>query len=137
MAATYSAFITTRFYSPVFNTALFDGPIRIYFSQSYESAALKLYHILQAQYPELWQQLKDFSLKSKEHVFLLMYPERNDLKMIFSSQNQLVASQEWEEGLAVGLCQPQNDLDLTEQIDLITQNMLSWIERAKSHEISL
>jgi hypothetical protein len=136
MAATYSSFITTRFYSPVFNTALFDGPLRIYFSQSYESAALKIYHLLQSQYPELWNQLKECSIKSKEHVFLLMYPDKTDLQTVFVEKAKTIHSQDWEEGLVLGLCQPQSDLELTEQIDLMTQSMVTWLEKAKNHEIS-
>lgn len=137
MAATYSSFMTTRFYSPVFNTALFDGPIRIYFSQSYESAALKIYHLLQTQYVELWDQLKDCSNRSKEHIFLMMYPDKSDVEMVFSEKARAVQSQEWEEGLAIGFNQPQDDLELTHQMDGITKSISLWIDKVNNHEISL
>jgi hypothetical protein len=137
MAATYSSFMTTRFYSPVFNTALFDGPLRIYFSQSYESAALKVYHLLQSQYPEQWNRLKECSQQSKEHVFLMMYPEKKDLEMIFTDGIKAIHAQEWEEGLAIGFCQPQDDLELTHQLDSINKSIDMWIEKVKNHEISL
>ncbi len=136
MAATYSSFMTTRFYSPVFNTALFDGPIRIYFSQSYESAALKIYHLLQTQYLEQWSQMKACSLKSKEHVFLLMYPDKNGLEMVFPKAKS-IQSQEWEEGLAIGFCPPQNDVELVHQLDMITQSIAEWIVKVKNHEVAL
>ena len=137
MAATYSSFMTTRFYSPVFNTALFDGPIRIYFSQSYESSALKVYHLLQTQYREQWAQLKECTSKSKEHVFLMMYPEKKNLEMVFSENAKLIHFQEWEEGLAIGFCQPQDDLELTYQLDTISSSIAAWIEKIKNHEVSL
>lgn len=137
MAATYSSFMTTRFYSPVFNTALFDGPIRIYFSQSYESSALKVYHLLQSEYQDEWNMLKDCSNKSKEHVFLMIYPEKKDLEMVFSERAKLIHTQDWEEGLAIGFCQPQDDLELTHQIDSIVKTIGSWVERINSHEVSL
>lgn len=137
MAATYSSFMTTRFYSPVFNTALFDGPLRIYFSQSYESAALKVYHLLQSQYPQQWSQLKECTQRSKEHVFLMMYPEKKDLEMVFSDSSKPIQTQEWEEGVAIGFCQPQDDLELTHQLDLITKSIDAWIQKTKNHEISL
>lgn len=136
MAATYSSFMTTRFYSPVFNTALFDGPLRIYFSQSYESAALKVYHLLQSQYQEQWGQLKECSVKSKEHVFLMIYPEKKDLEIVFSESAKLIHAQDWEEGLAIGFCQPQNDLELTHQLDNITRSIGSWIERINNSEVT-
>lgn len=137
MAATYSSFMTTRFYSPVFNTALFDGPIRIYFSQSYESSALKVYHLLQTEYHELWAQLKECSSKSKEHVFLIMYPEKKDLEMVFPENPRLLHSEEWEEGLAIGFCQPQNDLELTHLMDNIAKAITVWIEKVNNYEITL
>ena len=137
MAATYSSFMTTRFYSPVFNTALFDGPIRIYFSQSYESSALKVYHLLQTEYQEQWAQLKQCSSKSKEHVFLMMYPEKKDLEMVFSENLKLIHSQEWEEGLAIGFCQPHDDLELTHQLDTIARAIATWVEKVNNHEVSL
>ena len=137
MAATYSSFMTTRYYSPVFNTALFDGPIRIYFSQSYESSALKVYHLLQSEYQDEWNLLKNCSSKSKEHVFLMIYPEKKDLEMVFSEKAKLIHTQDWEEGLAIGFCQPQDDLELTHQIDSIVKTIGSWVERINSHEVSL
>lgn len=137
MAATYSSFMTTRFYSPVFNTALFDGPIRIYFSQSYESSALKVYHLLQTEFQDQWAQLKACSLKSKEHIFLMMYPDKKDLEMVFAENSRLIHTQEWEEGLAIGFCQPQDDLELTHQLDNISRSISSWIEKVNNHEVSL
>ena len=135
MAATYSSFMTTRF-SPVFNTALFDGPLRIYFSQSYESAALKIYHLLQTQHADLWARLKETSTKSREHIFLIMYPEKKDLQIVFSEKSALVHSQEWEEGLAIGFCQPQDDADFDMQMELITGYIATWIDRSAQYELS-
>ena len=64
----------SRFYSPAFNAAVFDGPIRIYFAQHQEALALKVYFQLQ-------QYLKDtyttFRKNFKQHgqtIFLMLYP---------------------------------------------------------------
>ena len=145
MAATYSAFMTTRFYSPVFNTALFDGPFRIYFSQSYESSALKMYHLLQTQHEDLWIRLKQWSLATKEHVFLLMYPEKKDVQMVFEEQDQkataysdcLVQMESWDEGVAIGLTQPLNEIDVQSQIEQIEKLLQNWMHEQKSFEFSL
>lgn len=134
MAATYSSFMTTRFYSPVFNTALFDGPIRIYFSQSYESAALKVYHLLQTEYKAQWEKLKDFSHQRKEHIFLLMYPEMKDLQIIFSDKLTPVQSQEWEEGLSIGFYQPKDDIELVTQLGMIMESIEKWMEKIKTYD---
>jgi len=137
MAATYSSFMTTRFYSPVFNTALFDGPFRIYFSQSYESSALKVYHLLQTEYQELWHQVKEWSQASKEHVFLLIYPEPADVQNVFDNDDSVDVSkklfmQDWEEGLAVGLSQPNTDLDLVYQLEHMQKYLTHWLEKQNS-----
>ncbi len=137
MAATYSAFMTTRFYSPVFNTALFDGPFRIYFSQSYESSALKIYHLLQTQNEELWLRLKKWSTDSKEHIFLLMYPESRDLEMVFSGNKNQVQMESWDEGVAIGLSQPVNESDTNLQIEQIQKLLQEWMIEQKNHEITL
>ncbi len=138
MAATYSSFMTTKYYSPVFNTALFDGPFRIYFSQSYESSALKIYHLLQTQYKELWGELKTWTNHSREHVFLLMYPDRKDLQMVFSDNVSdpfsPVQLQAWAEGIVLGMSHPGTDLDLSTQVEQIGTLLSSWVEEQKSHE---
>lgn len=141
MAATYSSFMTTRFYSPVFNTALFDGPFRIYFSQSYESSALKVYHLLQTEYQDLWDQVKNWSLSSKEHIFLLIYPEITDVQNVFDSADSVDVSkklymQDWEEGLAIGLTQPNTDLDLVYQLDHVQKYLANWLEKQNCSEVA-
>ena len=140
MAATYSSFMTTRFYSPVFNTALFDGPFRIYFSQAYESSALKVYHLLQTEYQDLWNQVKEWSLDSKEHVFLLMYPEISDVQNVFSSGDSVDVSkklymQDWEEGLAIGLTQPNTDLDLVYQLEHMQKHLSHWLQKQNNSDV--
>ncbi len=141
MAATYSSFMTTKYYSPVFNTALFDGPFRIYFSQSYESSALKIYHLMQTQYKDLCAQLKAWTQTSREHVFLLIYPEAKDLQIVFAettrNSSATVQMQSWAEGLVIGISQPANDLDLAIQIEQIGSMLQAWIEKQKNYEATI
>jgi hypothetical protein len=139
MAATYSSFMTTKYYSPVFNTALFDGPFRIYFSQSYESSALKIYHLLQTQYNELWVDLKKWTTNSREHVFLLMYPDNKDLQMVFADSandpDSCVQLQAWEEGIVLGISHPNTDTDLSTQVEKIGTLLEHWVQEQKNHEV--
>lgn len=135
MAATYSSFMTTRFYSSVFNTALFDGAFRIYFSQSYESSALKIYHLLQTEYPQLWMDVKKWSAESKEHIFLLIYPDMNSAELIFEIKNKLgqghasIFAKDWEEGLAIGLCQPSETVNIQNQLETIQSYLSTWLQK--------
>ncbi len=125
MAASCSSFLTTRFYSPVFNTALFDGPFRIYFSQSYESVALKIYHLLQSQHLELWTQFKTWSEKTKKHSFILIYPTHDDVGMAFDCNEKAPICQHWEEGVAIGLDQPQTE----EQFQLYFNSLVEQLKK--------
>lgn len=110
MAASYSSFLTTQYYSPVFNTALFDGPFRIYFSQSYESIALKIYHLLQTQDVALWTEYKKWSEKTKKHAFILIYPTEQDLAIAFDGDKQaIIMNRLWDEGLILGFSNPVAD----------------------------
>ncbi len=74
----------SRFYSPMFNAAVFDGPIRIYFAQHQEDIALNVYHHLQ-------QFLKDsyatFRKNFRQHghtVFVMLYPNVEMFEDAFS-----------------------------------------------------
>ena len=120
--------MTTRFYSPVFNTALFDGPLRIYFSQSYESVALKIYHLIQTQHEDFWARIKQFNMRSKTHLFLMIYPETNDLKLVFENADSDFQAQEWDEGLAIGIVQAQNDVELKKQMEFILNAAARWMQ---------
>ena len=78
--------------------------------------------------------LKNFSVKNKEHIFLLMYPEIKDLQIIFSNKQTLVQCQEWEEGLAVGFYHPKDDIELTQQLGMIVESIEKWIEKVRTYD---
>lgn len=125
MAASYSSFLTTQYYSPVFNTALFDGPFRIYFSQSYESVALKIYHLLQTQDLGIWTEYKKWSEKTKKHAFILIYPSEQDLAIAFDGDKMSsLMNRLWEEGLILGFANPHAD----ESFAGIYQNILTQLK---------
>ncbi len=134
MAASYSSFLTTPFYSPVFNTALFDGPFRIYFSQSYESVALKIYHLLQTEHYDLWVSFKKWSEKTKDHAFILIYPSADDVQMAFQDMGpQIPVSMEWVEGFVVGLNNPTDEEIFKTYFSEVVQKLSLFIQN-QSHE---
>jgi hypothetical protein len=74
----------SRFYSPAFNAAVFDGPIRIYFAQHQEEQALKIYFQLQQSLKELYA---GFRKSYKQHgltIFLMLYPNLESFEYSFS-----------------------------------------------------
>jgi len=125
MAASYSSFLTTQYYSPVFNTALFDGPFRIYFSQSYESVALKIYHLLQTQDLALWTEYKKWSEKTKKHAFILIYPSVQDLAVAFAGEAPApLMNRLWDEGLILGFINSHSD----DAFPVIYQSILTQLK---------
>lgn len=98
------SFLTqSRFYSPAFNAAIFDGPVRIYFAQYQEAQALKVYFNVQ-------QRLKDINGSSNTrareafrrmgvNIFIMLYPNLETFQISFEGvtdnglpQNQITAS---------------------------------------------
>ncbi len=141
MAASYSSFLSTRFYSPVFNTALFDGPFRIYFSQSYESAALKIYHLLQTNHVELWTKYKRWSDQTKKHAFIVIYPTAKDVQVAFDKLDvkTFPICQKTDDGHVIGFENPNTDADfekyfsgLVSELQKISENFSEKVLQSKT-----
>lgn len=64
----------SRFYSPAFNAAVFDGPIRIYFAQHQEDLALKVYFRLQQYLKETYSTFRKSFKQHGQTIFLMLYP---------------------------------------------------------------
>lgn len=117
----------SRFYSPAFNAAVFDGPIRIYFAQHQEALALKVYFKLQ-------QYLKDtysvFRKSFKQHgqtIFLMLYPTQESFENSFSeeSKNTVIAERLGDDHV-VGVRGPldENDYEAVfAQVKVILQDL--------------
>ena len=73
----------SKYFTPVFNAAIFDGPVRIYFSQAQEPQALKVYYHVQQQLleaqPSLCQNLKD----DGRNIFVMLYPNIETFELSF------------------------------------------------------
>ena len=126
MAASYSSFLSSQFYSPVFNTALFDGAFRIYFSQSYESTALKIYHLLQSDQIELWNRYKKWTEKTKKNAFILIYPSKEDVSIAFNNDQPTPVLNEWDEGVVIGL-ENTFETDQGEKFNLLFQAIVDQL----------
>ncbi len=81
-----ATFVTqSKFFSPVFNAAIFDGPIRIYFAQHQESQALKVYFNLQERYKTLRENARYSMQKRGGNIFIMLYPTLDTFEMCFDS----------------------------------------------------
>lgn len=116
----------SRFFSPVFNAAIFDGPIRIYFAQYQEAAALKLYYNLQERYSDVRKAAR-LGLKERgQSIFVMMYPNEETFDVSFPDDptptglgaeagvirgTQIVRGRLGSD-YVVGVCGPMEDQDL-------------------------
>lgn len=75
----------SRFFSPVFNAAIFDGPIRIYFAQFQEAQALKLYFNLQERFSDVRKQARGIFKERGQNIFVMMYPNVDTFDISFAS----------------------------------------------------
>ncbi len=112
MRAPFSALTQSRFFHNAFNSAIFDGPVRIYFVQFHETNALKIYFALQDQLAPMFNSVKDYSKTSAGSTVLIMvYPTEEVFKTSFPNHSQeqingnikLFGQDIWEEETILGL----------------------------------
>jgi hypothetical protein len=88
MNASTSFLTDSKYYSPIFNSAIYDGPFRIYFSQHQESLGLKVYFAIQHQHNDFYKQMKDSYKQTGEQIFILLYPTQESYEMAFPNGNK-------------------------------------------------
>jgi hypothetical protein len=118
----------SKFFNPAFNSAIFDGPIRIYFAQFHEALALKIYFLIQQKLNNEMARAKEISKAKDANILVMVYPSEESFLMSFEGQHQNadpLALEKWNEDVVVGLRGPieDNHLDLlVETIGLAIQN---------------
>lgn len=85
----FSAITSSKFYHPAFNSAIFDGPIRIYFVQFHETYALKIYFLLQDRFKEALNHYKDIAKKTNQTVLVMIYPTEDSFQKAFANENHV------------------------------------------------
>lgn len=73
----------SKFFSPAFNAAIFDGPIRIYFAQYQEALALKVYFQLQERFTEHRREGRGIFKNRARNVFVMLYPSPETFDLSF------------------------------------------------------
>lgn len=100
------AYLTqSRFYSPALNAAIFDGSVRIYFSQFQEAAALKVYFRLQELFSK-WNDGADKYKRGLKTLYIMLYPTADSFDLCFSQdgeREQLVAEAQLGEDILIGV----------------------------------
>lgn len=101
-----ATFVTqSKFFSPVFNAAIFDGPIRIYFAQHQEAQALKIYFNLQERYKQLREKSRYKSQRQGGNIFIMLYPSIETFEICFDSAptNALVVRERLDLDYVIGV----------------------------------
>lgn len=106
----------SRYYSPVFNAAVFDGPIRIYFAQHQEALALKVYFHLQEYLKETYATFRKTFKQHGQTVFLMLYPTLESFENSFSQDDTLgtVIAERLGDDYVLGVRGPLNDTNYDE-----------------------
>lgn len=124
-----SCLTQSRFYSPAFNAAIFDGPIRIYFAQAQESAALEVYFKLQKQLSDIYEKAKENFKKSGKNVFIMLYPSDETFSNSFVDYKgtDAVVLEQLGEDIVLGVRGPVGDLEFSSIQEGIFKILNSWL----------
>ena len=98
---------SSRYFSTEFNTAIIDGPLRIYFADRQESEALKLYFEIQELLDKRGARLDSISSKT-QNMFLMLYPTKQTFKEAFEKEDE-VAYGQFGDNLILGVNGPYGE----------------------------
>lgn len=136
MTNQYSALMQSKYFSPEFNTALFDGPLRAYFAQAHEETALQLYFLIQETHREIWADAKIFSKKNNSHFLVVIYPtESLSAELVAQKkQGQLNFVEFWNGDCVFGFSQEDFASKRDLFVSLLAQAMKNWMQETLFEE---
>lgn len=126
MKGTYTALMQSQFFNPAFNSAIFDGPLRIYFAQFHESLALKIYFSLQQKFASEMARAKELHKMLDRNVLLMLYPSSDSFALSFNSVAGLTDCDELHENTIIGVNGPFEDEQLPMVLDQVLQAFKNW-----------
>ena len=133
MKASYSNLMQSKYFSPAFNSAIFDGPLRIYFAQFHESMALKIYFMAQQKLASELIRAKEVSKAAQANILVMIYPTEDSFESTFENQSSKskMIGEAWNDDVVIGLCGPLEDSELDILIQTLSGVMKQWAP--KSH----
>lgn len=109
----------SKFFVDAFNTAIIDGPLRIYFSDKQESEALHIYFEIQESLAQNGLHLTTLAGAST-HAFVMLYPDGAIFDQIFSNNTGLAIDQ-FGENIILGLKAPHEKTQRQEISQKVSQ----------------
>lgn len=135
----YSQLIQSKYFVTDFNSAIFDGPIRIYFTQVQESLALKIYFHIQNNFADEVKKLKDISAQLPSSLFILIYPNLESYTKCFESEHPMSVV-DWDSDIVVGINEKAGEIDFEMFDSQFKSAYAQWFkqnQKTKYEEISL
>lgn len=129
MNSATSSLLQSKFFTPVFNTAIFDGPVRMYFSQAQEPEALKLYFKMQSMVGELREESE-----TEPHVFIMIYPNKESFVQSFDLDANS-AVERLGPHVVFGIRGPLNDSEMDTIMDRLQTHIKN--DETPFHEMTL
>lgn len=127
MKSSYSNIMQSKYFNVAFNSAIFDGPIRIYFAQFHEAFALKIYFEIQQRYKEEVEFIKTKSKNAHSNILIMIYPTREQYEYCFASDSTMQLEL-WNEDVVIGIEKPNNEMDGEDFFALFEKSLLHWKE---------
>ncbi len=129
MRSTYSTLMQSKYFNPAFNSAIFDGPVRIYFAQFHEALALKIYFMAQQKLTQEVALAKERAKASGANIMVMIYPTTESFELSFDGLDPLkgpLEVEKWNEDVVIGLRGPIEDENLDLLIETLRLTMESW-----------
>ena len=126
MKSDYSTLMQSRFFNPAFNSAIFDGPLRIYFAQAQESHALKVYFGLQQNYAKDLELAKQIYQGGGHNLLVMLYPSVESYEISFDAEMGQNGRDELAGDDVIGFSGPIDDSDLNQVLATIAEVLRSW-----------
>lgn len=105
--------LQSKFFSSTFNTAIFDGPLRVYFSQSQEPEALKVYFTLQSKF------FKEENIDST--LFVMIYPNKECFQQSFDQDCDFAVAK-LDQDCVIGVQGPISDKTRDDILSYVKDN---------------
>ncbi|WII72314.1 hypothetical protein QJS83_00340 [Bdellovibrio sp. 22V] len=129
MRSSYSTLMQSKYFNPAFNSAIFDGPVRIYFAQFHEALALKVYFLIQQKLVEQMAKAKEISKNSGANILVMIYPTEDSFLLSFEGAEKHISPLEvekWHNDVVIGLRGPIEDENLDLLIETLRLTMENW-----------
>jgi hypothetical protein len=128
MRTSYTTLMQSKYFNPAINSAIFDGPLRIYFAQFQESAALKIYFLAQQKFNDEIARAKLKSKASGANVMVIVYPSVESFDLSFEGENPAgpFKVEKWREDIVIGLRGPLEEEHLDLFMDQLRLTLENW-----------